>query len=75
MSIMSFIIVEINLYCSILTVIIIILEYILNVNHKYGEKYGNLNNIHANTDSVIECITQWYFKGIEMGIISKEKEA
>lgn len=33
---MSFIIVEINLYCSILTVIIIILEYILNVNHKYG---------------------------------------
>ena len=38
-------------------------------------KYGNLNNIHANTDSVIKCITQWYFKGIEMGIISKEKEA
>ena len=36
MSIMSFIIVEINLYCSILTVIIIILEYIPNVNHKYG---------------------------------------
>lgn len=43
------------------------------IEHIYSLKTTRL--IHANTDSVIECITQWYFKGIEMGIISKEKEA